>query len=308
MLRPNYDMMPRANHRGNDLVKTLAKSGQPVRRLFRTPPRSDAAPAPLSFGRMGSLEVKLAHSRSDVRRAQNLRYRVFCKELDAKAGATGKLLRRDIDAYDVHCDHLLVVDHDRMRRTPTGLKPEVVGTYRLLRQSIAEAHGGFYSRGEFDIDPLVARHPNERFLELGRSCVLREYRNKRTVELLWQGLWGYICHHNIDVLMGCASLEGTDAEAHAFPLSFLYHHARTDDEWSVTGANGRGVSMNILPAESIDPKVALRSLPPLIKGYLRTGAKFAPEAVVDHQFGTTDVFVVMPIKMIDPRYIDYFSN
>lgn len=289
-------------------MRALASHRSPVRRFFRAPAYAGVNQAPVSFGRIGDLEVRLAASRSDVRRAQNLRYRVFCKELDAKARTTGALLRRDIDGYDAHCDHLLVVDHGRMRRSPTGLKPEVVGTYRLLRQPVAEVTGGFYSRGEYEIDALVARHPGLQFLELGRSCVLREYRNKRTVELLWQGLWGYIQQHRIDVLIGCASLEGTDPARHALALSFLYHHARTDPVWTVRAVKRRGISMNMLDEDKIDPRRALRSLPPLIKGYLRCGARFGPEAVIDPQFGTTDVFVVMPIAMIDPRYIDYFSQ
>ena len=86
----------------------------------------------------------------------------------------------------------------------------MVGTYRLLRQDRAEAHFGFYSSGEYDLAPLLERHPGKRFLELGRSCVLKPYRTKRTVELLWHGIWTYVLHHRIDAMLGCASLEGTD--------------------------------------------------------------------------------------------------
>src|SRR5690606_30028622 len=103
--------------------------------------------------------------------------------------------RRDIDAYDALCDHLLVIDH--------GVKAKVVGTYRLLRQEVADRHRGFYTAGEYDIAPLLRSHPDLRFLELGRSCVLKPYRNKRTVELLWHGIWTYVLHHRIDVMIGC---------------------------------------------------------------------------------------------------------
>ncbi|MGE3883185.1 MAG: GNAT family N-acetyltransferase [Flavobacteriaceae bacterium] len=300
--------MAGTSHGGDLLVRALASHRSPVRRFFRTSAYAGVNPAPVSYGRIGNLEVRLATNRGDVRRAQNLRYRVFYKELDAKARGTGALLRRDIDGYDAHCDHLLVVDHGRMRRTPTGMKPEVVGTYRLLRQPVAEATGGFYSRGEYEIDALVARHPGLQFLELGRSCVLKEYRNKRTVELLWQGLWAYIQQYHVDVLIGCASLEGTDPARQALPLSFLYHHVQADPEWTARAVRGRGVAMDLMPKDKVDPRVALRGLPPLIKGYLRCGAKFSPEAVIDPEFGTTDVFVVMPIAQIDPRYIDYFGG
>lgn len=260
-----------------------------------------------SFGRMGQLEVLLAASRSEIRRAQNLRYRVFYQELEAKAGPKGSLLRRDIDGFDLLCDHLLVVDHDRMRRTATGMKPEVVGTYRLLRQETAEANGGFFSSTEYAIDPLLRRHPEKRFLELGRSCVLKEYRNKRTVELLWQGLWAYICRHRVDALIGCASFEGTDPARHALPLAYLRHFCQAAPEWQVAALPGRGIPTDGIDPEAIDPKAAFRALPPLIKGYLRTGAKFSPEAVIDWHLCTTDMFVVMPIEELDARYVDYFS-
>ena len=114
-----------------------------------------------------------------------------------------------------------MIDHARQRRAWPG----VVGTYRLQRQEIAAAHHGFYTAGEFDIGGLVARHPNLKFLELGRSCVLPPYRNKRTVELLWHGIWSYVRRHDLDVMIGCASLDGTDPQALALPLSFLHHFA-----------------------------------------------------------------------------------
>jgi putative hemolysin len=187
-------------------------------------------------------------------------------------------------------------------------RPKVVGTYRLLRQEVAESHGRpFYTAGEFDIEPLVAANPAARFLELGRSCVLKEYRTKRSVELLWAGIWAYVRHHRIDVMIGCASLEGTDPERLALPLSFLHHHARAPEAWRARALPERYVSMDRMPREAVNPKAALHALPPLVKGYLRLGATFGDGAVVDPQFGTTDVLVVLPVAAIDQRYIDHFS-
>ena len=146
-----------------------------------------------TLGRLGSLEVRLARSAAEVRRAQRLRYRVFYKEgVGDRRRRDAAVARRDIDAFDAICDHLLVVDH---ADAATARRAPVVGTYRLLRQDIAERHGGFYTAAEFDIGELVAQHPQLRFLELGRSCVLAPYRNKRTVELLWHGIWTYVLQH-----------------------------------------------------------------------------------------------------------------
>ena len=186
-------------------------------------------------------------------------------------------------------------------------RPAVVGTYRLLRQPVAEEYGGFYIAAEFDIGALIARHSNLQFLELGRSCVLAPYRNKRTVELLWHGISGYLRQNSTDVMFGCASLDGTDPRQLGMPLSFLHHYARAPEEWRTRALPERYVEMNRMSKEAIDPKEALRVLPSLIKGYLRVGASIGDGAVVDHEFGTTDVLIILPVSAIKQRYIEHFA-
>jgi L-ornithine Nalpha-acyltransferase len=269
-------------------------------------PETMPGAAPETLGRIGTLEARLAHTANEVRKAQRLRYRVFYEEMSAIADAATMLARRDIDPFDTICDHLFVLDH-AARSWKHGRKPAIVGTYRLLRQDVAERHGGFYSANEFDVGTLVARHPNARFLELGRSCVLPPYRNKRTVELLWHGIWSYVLRHRMDVLIGCASLEGTDPDALAQPLSFLHHFARAPEPWRTQALPRRYVEMNRIPKRAIDQKAALHALPPLIKGYLRIGASIGDGAVIDRQFGTTDVLIVLPVSAISARYIEHFG-
>lgn len=256
--------------------------------------------------RRGSLEVRLAKGAKEIRHAQRLRFKVFYNEMSAVAGAQALIRRRDIDAYDAICDHLIVIDHDLSRR-PFGRTEKVVGTYRLLRQDRADRHFGFYSAREYDLQPLISAHPSLRFLELGRSCVLPAYRDKRTVELLWRGIWKYVQHHRMDVMIGCASLEGTDPAKLALPLSFLHHYAGAVEPWHAQAIGNRHVSLDILPKDRIDSKLALRALPPLIKGYLRLGAMIGDGAVIDRQFNTTDVFVMLPVSAISRRYIDHFG-
>jgi len=296
------------------LVGRIKPARNPLRLALRpTPLRlgpSGPEAGPVALGRMGSLEVRLAATRGDVRRAQRLRYRVFYEEMSAVPDALSTMSRRDEDAYDAVCDHLLVVDHAELEhsRRRWRKRPCVVGTYRLLRQERAELNGGFYTQGEFDLAPLIAaKSATHSFMELGRSCVLKPYRNKRTVELLWQGIWNYVRHHGVDVMLGCASFEGTDPSRHAEALSFLHHHALAPQEWRVRACAGRGVDMNMMPASRIDARAALRGLPPLIKGYLRLGAHVGEGAVIDRQFGTTDVLVILPVEAIDSRYFDHFG-
>jgi putative hemolysin len=268
----------------------------------------ETAPAPVTLGRLGTLEARLAVTASDVRRAQRLRYEVFYGEGTARADAAAVLARRDMDPFDSICDHLLVLDHSVMeQRLGKPPRPLVVGTYRLLRGEVAARHGGFYTQGEFDIAGLMRRHAGLRFLELGRSCVRKPWRTKRSVELLWHGIWAYVLRHRLDVMLGCASLEGTDPERLALPLSFLHHFAPAPEPWRA-GAHGHlRVEMNRMPREQVDPRQALGLLPPLIKGYLRLGAHVGDGAVVDHQFGTTDVLIVMPVAGISERHVRHFG-
>lgn len=294
------------------LVQKFTPAVKPVQlRAFRTQP--DAANREglrigQSLGRVGSLEVRLARNFKEVKLAQQLRYKVFYEEMSAIADAQTLATKRDADPYDSFCDHLLVVDHASCKRNKLGrLKPEIVGTYRLLRQEVADRHGGFYTAGEFDIQQLIDANPGKRFLELGRSCVLKPYRNKKTVELLWHGIWSYILMHKLDVMIGCASIEGTNPDAIASQLAFLHHHARAPEDWRAAALPERYVEMNRLPAEDLNQKQALRALPPLVKGYLRLGAFIGDGAVVDHQFGTTDVLIILPVSQLNARYVNYYG-
>lgn len=269
------------------------KTGRPAR----------SATATDVLGRIGNLETRIARTAAEIDAAQSVRYRVFAGEMKAQLPLDAMRRKRDIDAWDLVCDHLLVLD------TAIEGDPEdqIVGTYRLLRQDVAETVGGFYSESEFDVGPLLARHPSKKFMELGRSCVLPEYRTKRTVELLWQGNWAYALKYGIEAMFGCGSFPGRIPEVHALALSFLHHNALATGEWSVAARPELLRTMDLMPTEAINPRKALSALPPLIKGYLRLGAMVGEGAVVDHAFNTTDVLIVLPITSISGRYLNYYG-
>ncbi|OLP59327.1 hemolysin [Xaviernesmea oryzae] len=280
-----------------------AEALAPAEVIAALAPNPDFSSAGL-FGRIGTLETRLARSTAEIDAAQAVRYRVFVEEMHAGVASDHAARGRDVDAWDEVCDHLLVLD----RAIKGDTTDQIVGTYRLLRQDVAERGAGFYSQGEFDVNSLIARHPNKRFMELGRSCVLPHYRTKRTLELLWQGNWAYAVKHRIDVMFGCASFHGTDPREHALALSFLHHHLTAQGEWEAHALPDQAVSMDLVALEDIDGRKALSAMPPLIKGYIRLGAKVGHEAVVDHAFGTTDVLIVLPIESISGRYLSYYGG
>jgi putative hemolysin len=247
----------------------------------------------------GPLQVRLAECEADIDAAQALRYRIFYESLGARAEIETARRRRDFDRFDEGCDHLLVLDHSR------GCGPEiVVGTYRLIRREAAARLGGFYSAAEYDITPLVA-YPGE-ILELGRSCVDAAYRQRPAMQLLWSGIAAYVFHYDIALMFGCASLPGTDPDALATPLSYLYHHHLAPPALRARALAHRYVEMCRLPAGAIDPVRALVGLPPLIKGYLRLGGFVGDGAVIDREFNTIDVCIVVKTDLVSEKYSRHY--
>ncbi len=254
----------------------------------------------------GPLEVRMAETDHEVEAAQRLRYRVFYEEMAAVPTPEMRAERRDFDKYDPYCDHMLVIDRSLFDEDG---QPAVIGTYRMIRENYAEKVGGFYTAGEYDLAPMIAAWPKgTRYLELGRSCILKAYRARTTtMQLLWRGLMTYVAHFSSDLMFGCASFAGTDPKALALPLSYLHHYCPMPPAVRVRARPELYVEMNLMPKDSIDTKQALRALPPIIKGYLRAGCLIGEGAVIDHQFGTTDVFIYLPVKDMDPRYMSRFG-
>ena len=251
--------------------------------------------------RSGTLAVRLAERPSEVAASQALRYRVFYEEMGAEPTPEMALARRDFDRFDDVADHLLVIDHAR------GTGPQsVIGTYRLIRRSAAKRVGRFYSAEEYDISTMVA-YPGE-ILELGRSCVDASARNRPTMQLLWRGIAAYVFRHQIDLMFGCASLPGTDPEALAVPLSYLYNHHLAPPALRPRALPARYVDMSRLPTNRIEPAKALAELPPLIKGYLRLGGFVGDGAVIDRQFNTTDVSIVVKTDLITDKYYRHYER
>jgi len=246
----------------------------------------------------GNQIIRLAASADELDAAQALRYRVFYEEMGAKPDAEMAATRRDFDRFDNMCDHLLVVDRERT-------DDPVVGTYRFIRREHARSAGSFYSASEYDITKL-ASFPGT-VLELGRSCVDAGYRNRATMQLLWRGVSEYVNAYGIDLMFGCASLPGTNPQELAVQLSYLYHYHLAPEALRATALPHRKVPMNILPKEAIDPKRALASLPPLLKGYLRVGGFIGDGAVIDHQFNTTDVCIIVKTDLIEERYTRHYD-
>jgi len=246
--------------------------------------------------------LRLARDDGDLRAAQRLRYTVFVEELGADGPFVDHDARLERDAFDPDYDHLLLID---LNRDPATLD-HVIGVYRLLRSDVADRVGRFYSEDEYNLD--VLKNSGRRLLELGRSCVHRDYRGGKAMYVLWGGLADYVAQHDIQILFGVASFHGTDPQSLAAPLSLLHHRHMAPPDLRVTARDGHYQSMNLMPEAEIDRFGAMRATPALIKAYLRLGGFVGDGAFVDRAFNTVDVCLVMDTQRMNDRLRSLYAK
>jgi putative hemolysin len=232
------------------------------------------------------LRVGLARSQAELEEAQHLRYSVFAGEMGARLGDTDQAI--DQDEFDMYCDHLLV------REVGTG---KVVGTYRILPPHRREQLGRLYSESEFDLTGLSPlRHS---LIEVGRSCVHPDYRTGSAILLLWAGLAQYMRKGQYRHLIGCASAALDDGGHQAAGLRDKLQAYLADPEYRVFPHVPFRHERLSRPAKV--------EIPPLIKGYLRLGAKVCGEPAFDPDFNSADFLIWVSLENIQPRYARHFD-
>lgn len=244
-----------------------------------------------------ALTVKTADTDDELRAAQALRYEVFVRELGGGGIMVDHQAGLERDRFDPFFDHLIATDER---------SGEVVGVYRLLRQEQAQAAGQFYSEDEYDLSVLKAS--GRRLLELGRSCLHRDYRGGMAMFHLWTGLAEYVARHKIEILFGVASFHGTDVATLAQPLSLLHHAHLAPEALRVRALPDHYQSMDLIAATELDRRQAMLSTPALIKAYLRLGGFVGDGAFIDHAFNTTDICLVLDTDRMNVRQRDIYTR
>lgn len=241
--------------------------------------------------------VKLAETEDELKAAQRLRYEVFVEELGGGGDLVDHAARLEKDRFDPFFDHLLLCDNAR---------GAVVGVYRVMRSDQAQAAGQFYSADEYDLSVLLAS--GRRLLELGRSCVHRDYRGGMAMYHLWSGLARYIAEHGIEVLFGVASFHGTDIAALQNALSLLHHRHLAPEALRVRAQPATFQPMDLVPEEALDARAAMLEVPALIKAYLRLGGFVGEGAFIDHAFNTTDVCLILDTARMNERQARFYQG
>lgn len=234
---------------------------------------------------------KIAQSDDEIEQALRLRFEVFNLEMN-EGLKSSYLTGLDIDEYDAICDHLIVLDAE------TNL---IVGTYRVLLSERAESSIGYYSETEFDLTAIRRLKANK--LELGRSCVRKDYRGTAVLHTMWSAIAQYILKHNVQYLFGCASIHSTDGSIVGGIYNRLKDKYLSDDYLRVKPLK----KVPDFDAEAVinDEQYQL-FMPILLKGYLRLGAQICGEPAFDEEFGVSDFFVMLDKNKILKRYKEHY--
>ena len=233
-----------------------------------------------------TLQITWASNASEIKEAQRLRYKVFAEEMGAKLSSNPEKL--DIDEFDAYCDHLLIRDQESLK---------VVGTYRVLPPHKALEIGRLYSDSEFDLSRLD--HLRPKLVELGRSCVHEDFRSGAVIMALWSGLAQYMQKHDYEIMLGCASIPMGDGGHFA---ASLYNSLSNDQ---MAPVENHAFPRLPLPLERLNGGLEVEP-PPLIKGYLKLGAKICSAPAWDPDFNTADVLTMLRLSEINPRYAKHF--
>ncbi|GAA4026762.1 GNAT family N-acetyltransferase [Actimicrobium antarcticum] len=249
-------------------------------------------------------EVRWAECEADVQAAQRLRYRVFVQEMGARlVPSLASDHGLDADRFDPYCDHLLV----RAVSEENGNHGPLIGTYRVMPPHAARRAGGFYTDTEFDLSPLAQLRINA--VELGRSCVDPGWRAGGVIMAMWGALGQYMLSHRLDTMIGCASVGLCDGGRNA---ADLWRRLRSDHlvapQWQVAPRTPLPLSLSHddgLVQDAADSATAI-NIPPLIKGYLRCGARLLGPPALDLAFNTADLPMMLRFDDLAPRYRKHF--
>jgi putative hemolysin len=242
--------------------------------------------AQIAKAKKPAFQIEWASSAGEVKEAQRLRYKVFAEEMGANLPKNSEGL--DIDEFDAYCDHLLIRDQDTLK---------VVGTYRVLPPHKAQEIGRLYSDSEFDLSRLD--HLRPKLVELGRSCVHQDYRSGAVIMALWSGLAQYMLKNGYEIMLGCASIPMADGGHFA---ASLYNSLGSNQ---LAPTEFHAFPRLPLPLKKLNGGLDVEA-PPLIKGYLKLGAKICSAPAWDPDFNTADLLTMLRLSDINPRYAKHF--
>ena len=266
-------------------VKKWSKNS-PLLQKIKTENNSHIKSKKLNFHH-GSIELRIIDDTDELmHKVKKLRYESFFGESNNN--------KYDSDEFDKFCDHLIAIDKSIS-------DDYVVGTYRLLLKPKFVKSEKFYSQSEFNISKLT-KEKSLTLLEAGRSCVHKNYRDGTIIKLLWRGLATYIVKNKVDLVFGCASFPSSNHNLFRSQLSYLRHFHSSPHHLKTKPLKQIKAKFTPIKKKLLDSNEEFRKLPPLIKAYIRVGAFVGSGAIIDKEFNTTDVLIILEAKKILKKY------
>jgi putative hemolysin len=245
---------------------------------------------------MFDFEIKIASSKEEIQQALRLRYEVFKLEMGSDL-STKDISELETDIYDKFCDHLIVIDKTINK---------VVGTYRFILGSRVDKKIGFYSERFFDIRNIKKLASGDEVLELGRSCIHKDYRSRPVINLLWSGIAKYVKDHNVKYLFGSVRFLTQDPTEISKIFKFIKERYYSGPKFRVYPKpenKFKGLRENV---EIKNPQEIIRNLPPLVKGYLRAGVVVCGEPALNLDLGSVVIFILLDPQKMPSAYKQHY--
>lgn len=237
--------------------------------------------------RAGRFEVRFANSTEELHGAQALRYRTLFVEQGGRVTEDMLATGREQDALDDIAHHVIVIDKEQPDQP-------VVGTLRLLSSEALSGKQRFYTEQAYNIECLKARY--SRLLELSRFCIDPGGRSGAILKLIWKFTLQFIIEERFDLMLGCASFPGTNVGKHQAIMSYLHANNLAPEELRVSATVSNSVSIESFLSADADWRDAKRSVPTLLRGYLKMGAKITDTVIVDPVFNTVFVGIYVDAR------------
>ncbi len=232
----------------------------------------------------GDYLIKTAESEAERILSYELRASVFANEYGAPM--QGGL---DSDTYDDDADHLLIFKAGQL-----------VGTYRMLWSEVTDV---FYSEEEFDLCEFLARPGSK--IELSRACIEPDHRNGSVIGLLWQGIYEFFKQTGADYLFGLSSVRGRDPQRILGLIEQFRLGGNFDGSFAIYPTKAYDPSYELVASLGLDgiPEPEKKDMPPLLRTYLKAGAKLAPVPAFDPDFQCFDFFTILKRKDLNSAFM-----
>ncbi|MEM8790915.1 MAG: GNAT family N-acyltransferase [Pseudomonadota bacterium] len=243
----------------------------------------------MAIFRAGKFRARLAETAEDVLACQHLRYLTFIETRHVDRGTNDA--RLDTDEFDAYCSHVMVEE------TRTG---QLVCCFRMLPMANGSEIWRSYAAKYYELSALET-YPGK-MVEMGRFCIHPAWRDANILRVAWAAMTKFVDQEGVELLFGCSSFYGVDAEEYADAFALLKERHIAPKRW-LPRVKARRIFpfKKKLRLRKPNLKLAMKGMPPLLRTYLVMGGWVSDHAVIDNELNTLHVFTGVEIKRVPPK-------